>query len=369
MGGVRELNIDDGPALAQLHLEVFGRGGATEDQVRQAYSPPLLSMILDHQYADHAAPSMVFEDQGDVVGFVLNICRPVMLDGERIWVATTSHLAVRDGSRSSLAGIHLLRAITDGPQDATYIDRSNSSGRKAAEAAGFVPFPAYSLRWTRRMQPAAELSKRLARKAGAPSLRRIEPLVDTVMPALVRNRLSPELPERPAGLTSRELTIENVVEVGSSLLWSADLHPVFDDGVHLKHEWDLLERTYPNCDLLRRGLFSKRGDLVAWYIVLLRTDDRAEVVQFVANKAVQRMAFIHLLHDIADTEHISAAGRLPPNLFYDVEGLGCVVTTNSATVAVHAKNPRVLETFRQGRSWLTSMEGETLINPVWAVPK
>ena|GEM_PF-5826107 len=369
MGDIRPLTLDDGARLAEIHLSVFGHYGNTEDEVRRAYTAPSISMILDHRYRDHVAPSLVFELDGKVVGFVLTMCRPAIYNDDRVWLATTSHLAVEEESRPSLAAIHLLRAVAAGPQDATYIDRSNSAGRKAEQAAGFVPLPSHSLRWTRLMRPGDAASARLAQASRSPLLLRAGPLLDRTMPNKVRNRLSAELPPRPTAIATGELTIDHVTQTGASLLDSPALHPVLDDAEHVRHEWDLLARAQRNAQLVRRVLLSKRGDVVGWYLFFVDPHKRAEVVQFVAKRPAQRMAFLHLLHDLSETDAMDASGRLPLSLLYDIEDLGCKITTHEASTAIHTESSEIRSAFTQNKVWLSGLEGEVLISPLTTVPR
>ena len=161
MGEVRPATPADLRQMAEIDLTEGVTPGHTEDDVRRAYDEVVPELVFDQPYADHASPSLVFEHEGTVVGFVLVGCQPVVFGGERRWLAVTSHLGVLEEARSTLAGVHLLRAVTDGPQDLVYVDRSNEAGRTALQAAGFEQFPTHSLRWSKLLRPGASAARRV----------------------------------------------------------------------------------------------------------------------------------------------------------------------------------------------------------------
>ncbi len=220
MGGVRPIETKDLPKLTEVHLAAFGEYGNTRDEITRGYEVKLPELLLADPDAEHASPSLVFEQDGDVVGFELVLCRPVVFRGERLWCATTSHLGVVPDARASLAGIHLLRAATDGPQDLTYVDRSNAAGRQALKAAGFEQIPAASLRWELTLRPGAELSRRVANRLprGAGLLGKVAERVESAGPEAVRKRSVADLPPLPKTLSSEPLTIDTVMAVGPRLL-------------------------------------------------------------------------------------------------------------------------------------------------------
>ncbi len=369
MGGVRPLESDDLPRLVEVHLATFGHVGNTRDEIERGYIDKLPSVFLEHSDADHASPSLVFEHEGSVVGFVLVVSRQVRFGDERIWLASTSHLAVDPSARSSLAAIHLMRAITEGPQDLTYVDRSNAASRATLQAAGFEPMPNYSLRWRRVLRPAVSASQRLAGRLGG----RAEFLVglgrraDASLPERIRSRTVAELPKRPPTLSSVPLTIDHVVTAGPALMSGYDLHPIFGDASVVEREWNLHALARPNSLVNRTAVVSRRGDVVGWYIDEIEDDGWARVLQFVARPEHRQAVFVSMLHDLDEREAVDVVGDLPLDLLYDAEVAGCRLSSDTATTSVHASDDRLLEVFRRNRAWLSAIEGEFLLNPPAAV--
>ena len=109
------------------------------------------------------------------------------------------------------------------------------------------------------------------------------------------------------------------------------------------------------------------GDLVGWYFADITSDGYADVFQLAARPEHRRAAMITLLHDLDDRGVVDVSGDAPLELLFDLEGLGCQLTTNRATTAVHTSDPGILAAFRANRVWLSALEGEYLLNPPAAV--
>lgn len=372
VAGVRPLTVADGARLAEIHIAAFGHLGATEDAIDRGYRDMLPRLLLDNPDADRAAPSLVFEHDGVIVGFVLVACHPVVFRGERRWLATTSHLGVLPEARASLAGIHLLRATVAGPQDLTYADRSNTAGRQALRAAGFEQVPASSLRWTKTLRPGVSLSQRIATRlpAGSDLLVRTARRAERSLPAPVRARAVADLPPVPTTLGSEPLRVDHVTAAAPDLLAGADLHPVLTDAAHVERAWALIRAARVNSTIVASAVLSRGGggDVVGWYIVDIAEGGVADVVQFIALPAFRAGALLLLLHDLRGRGVVSASGDLPLSMLYDADGLGCRTTAADAATSVHTDDPGIAAAFRHDRVWLSAIEGEYLMDPPAAVP-
>ncbi len=370
MGEVRAVREADLEQMAQVHLNAQGHIGNTVDEVVRGYTVKVPELILNHRYSAHASPSLVFEQDGDVHGFVLVGCQPVVFSGERLWSASTSHLMVDPNARSSLAAVHLLRAVIEGPQDLVFVDRSNTAGRVALQAAGFEQLPASSLRWRKVLQRGTARSQQLASRTRI-SISRATDVAqqgERLAGRLLRRSLHAELPESPRGISIEELTTEHVADNLSNMLTAADLHPDFSDIGHLEHTWRLIERSRPNSSIIAHAVLNPRGRTLGWYIMDINEFGHAEVVQMMAVDAHRRTVLLQALTQAQINNAVIVEGRLPLDLIYPASDLGCTVTSSEAT-SIHTSKPKLLDCFQQGRALLSPLEGEFLINPVSAVPR
>src|SRR5262249_60171977 len=88
----------------------------------------------------------------------------MLLHGRPIRAATSMHFMVEPGSRSTLAGVQLLKTFFSGPQDLSLTDTAGAVGRKIWEGIGGDTALAYSINWTRLLRPTRYVVRLLARK-------------------------------------------------------------------------------------------------------------------------------------------------------------------------------------------------------------
>ena len=266
-----------------------------------------------------------------------------------------------------MAAIHLLRAVTDGPQDLTYVNRSNAAGRHALRAAGFEQIPASSLRWEKTLRPVASVAGRIEARLpfDAHFLVTASERAAPHLPGPFGRRALVELPPRPRTVAGRPLTIDDVITIGPQLVADYDLHPDLGDRAIVEHDWSLIERVCPNSTIVRVALTSRRGDVIGWYIVEIgRTGgNAADVLQFAVGPGHQLAAMTCLLHDMFDRGVVTARGELPLRLLYDAETLGCRFYSHDATTSVDAADDDLLDVFRRDRAWLSAIEGELIDLP------
>lgn len=365
MFSIRPLETGDIPALPAIHLASFP-GGEDPETVRRGYQT-LVPELVERQRleAEHRAPSLVAEQEGVVVGFVLVDGRQVEFVDSMLWLATTSHLAVSKEARGGLAAIRLLREVMAGPQDLTYVNQSNPAARQVLRAAGFQQFPAYSLRWDRMLRPATSLASRIGRRLGLPISTVVDRSgrIETQLPPRVLQRWTPPLPEPSNHLSFGDLTIETVASVGPLLVADADLRPPFGNPAIVKAIWDRLDNDRPRTSKLRLSVRTHRGDVVGWFIVDIEPEGKAEVLQMVVRPEHQRPALVDLLHELRERGVVTVGGELPMSLIYDLEELGCAITSANSTTSVHSTRTGILEAFANGRVLLSHLEGEFLVNP------
>src|SRR5262249_12707955 len=142
--------------------------------------------------AEEEITSLVYEaSDGKIIGFIGITPRRMLLRGQPIRAAISMHFMVDPGSRSTLAGVQLLKTFFSGPQDLSLTDGSGNVGRKIWEALGGVTALPYSINWLRVLRPGQYMLDRLRRKKGllrafALALRPLCPLVDAIV-----SRVSP----------------------------------------------------------------------------------------------------------------------------------------------------------------------------------
>src|SRR5215813_2491706 len=169
MNSVRPFTKNDIPQVVSLFQKVFFKNGQT------APSPSKLDAYFEEMFFhtpwtervtekgtekgaekgtegrdEEEISSLVYETgDGAIIGFIGIIPRRMLLHGRPIRAATSMHFMVEPGSRSTLAGVQLLKTFFSGPQDLSLTDSAGAVGRKIWEGLGGATALAYSINWTR----------------------------------------------------------------------------------------------------------------------------------------------------------------------------------------------------------------------------
>src|SRR5262245_60405106 len=135
-------------------------------------------IFFNNPWYDEMIPSLVYqESDGRIIGFLGVVPRQMIFLDRPIRVAVSFHYMVEPDSRSSMAGVKLLRAFFAGPQDLSLTDGAGQVGRRIWEGVGGATAWAYSLLWTRILRPARHAVDFLGRrKAFSPFAHALSPL-------------------------------------------------------------------------------------------------------------------------------------------------------------------------------------------------
>src|SRR5262245_51849959 len=193
MNSVRPFTKNDIPQVVKLFQKVFFTNGQTAPSSSKliAYFE---EMFFHNPWVREGAkeeareevPSLVYETgDGGVIGFIGIIPRRMLLHGRPIRAATSMHFMVDPDSRSTLAGVQLLKTFFSGPQDLSLTDSAGAVGRKIWEGLGGATALAYSINWMRLLRPSRYVLRLLARKNRllrpiAGLLRPLCPIVDAI---------------------------------------------------------------------------------------------------------------------------------------------------------------------------------------------
>src|SRR5262245_4790822 len=196
MGHVREFESRDIPQVAGLHRTVFG-GGAEADG--DAYRSYFEGVFLDHPWHEEGVASRVYEEAGGrISGFLGVVPRRISMDGRPLLAAICSQFVVHP-ERRGMAGLQLLKAVFDGPQDVSISDEANDATRRIWEARGGATAFLHSLRWLRPLRPgrlaAAWLRRRPWLRPLAAVSRAGAAIGEALTASLYRTRLRPAAPE------------------------------------------------------------------------------------------------------------------------------------------------------------------------------
>jgi hypothetical protein len=369
MNSVRPFTKNDIPQVTKLFQKVFFNNG------RPAPSSSKLDAYFEEMFfhnpwikgeteraTEEDIQSLVYETaSGAIVGFIGIIPRRMLLDGRPIRVATSMHFMVEPGSRSTLAGVQLLKTFFSGPQDLSLTDSAGAVGRKIWEGIGGATALAYSINWVRLLRPSRYVLRLLARKNKPLRLftRLLMPLCP-IVDAMASRALSHRFGKPAVSLQSADLDQETLLGGITQFPSGYALRPDYDTRSLL---W-LLARADQLAgpgELRKIALRDADGELVGWYLYELGADGLGEVLQVVGRKKSFGEVLDHLFYHAWRNGAVALSGRLDPKFVQEFSDKYCFFNCDGPWTLTHSRNPEVLRAIYQGDLFLTRLEGEWLM--------
>lgn len=362
VGGIRPFVESDLPAIAELYVKVFPQGRQYSHQRLQARFSRIL---LQNPWYDPSIPSLVYEQQGMVVGFLGIVVRPMMLGNVPLRVAVSNHFMVDPDSRSTKAGLSLLSKLFAGPQDLA-IAESGDSSRKIWEALGGRTSLGYSLYWTRLLRPAHYVLYQLGRKALPRPLGWLSrPLCNVADAIVTRIRQSPLYQQpRPA---EEELSSRELLDCLARFPKASALRPSYDE-YSLNWLLTVLAEKRAQGSLRKVLVRGEQNEIVGWYIYYLNAGGVSTVLQiWVSPPGRLDRILEHLCYHAWRQGSIAVTGRLQPRFTKEYGANHCLLHWRS-WMLVHARDPKILEAMDHQDAFFTSLEGESWIGVEGELP-
>lgn len=361
-GHVRPLEPRDIPRIAELHSKVYGDKYRGREQSLQA---DLEKLFLGNPWCTDELPSLVFEaGQGEVIGCLGVLPRPMWFNGRRIMAAVSHSFMVEPDRRASLAAVHLVKRFFTGSQDLSLAE-VNRVSRRIWESAGGTSSLLYGLSWTRPLRPSRYVLSFL-RNRGLPSVAGwlLEPVcrfMDMVTPRISGK---PFQFAEPAAARGEELDAAVLSESLPRFTEDRLLRPLYDAG---SAGW-LLQSLADNgrYGVLRKTLVRDAdGKVQGWYLYLMKSNGVAEVVQLVGERASIDAVLDHLFFHAREQGAIAVTGQVDPAFFRNLSDRYCIFHhPTDSWLMLDSKDPEILHAIEAGKAFLTRLEGEWWISSI-----
>ena len=358
---IRPLEREDIPAVARLY-QVVMRGGSGEPP---AFLEPFFERtLLDQPWADPAIPSLVYVEEGEIVGFIGSNVKRMRFDGDPITMACSAHQIAHPRVRNRAVGALLMRKYMSGPQDLTITDGATEPVRRMWEGLGGRTVHACCFSYVRVFRPWRLALGRVAERL---DVHRVESALAPMAAGLdwataVVSRRSRRA--APPATDVEPLTPHRLLE----------LLPAIDGTVRLRVDYDLpyldwlfqeLNREQPT--LWQRGV--RRGKLwaeavhsggrpVGWYVCQLRADLLCRVLQIAAAPAETDFVLTQLLHGASARGAAGVYGRVEPRLVGPLSVSRSFLRFSEGRMLVNAREPELVNTVIRGDALLTRLDGE-----------
>ena len=356
MATIRAFKHADVPAVAALRARSFTFSEHTD---RAAVEMCFEEILLESPWYSDASPSLVYEDAGEIVGFLGLMFREIRFRNERLRGAIATEFMV-DPARRGLPGLALLRQLFRGDQDLTFSDVTNDDARMLWERMGGHTAHLHSMQWTRALRP-FRMAAAGTGSTPAARLTRLatRPLLNALDAAAARTRGSTYRQSAPAGR-------RGYVEVRDII---AHMNGILPNALRLEYDepslsW-LIERLGQKNiygRLKQFGVWDAEDTLVGWCFYFEQPGGVSQVAQFAARHDRQTLVFDHLLHDAWRSGALAITGRLESAATQHLSDRSCVLSRSAPWTTVHSRRPDVLNAICSGDAYFSRLDGEWWMN-------
>jgi len=353
MGQITPLVKDDIPHLVDLYMKAFPDSNQVSVQALGGYFDEI---FFHNPWYDEALPSLVYrDDHRRIVGFLGVMPRRMSMNGRPIQVAISHHFMVEPDSRSTLAGVQLLKEFFKGPQDLSLAQATDVS-RKIWEGLGGSTSLLYSIHWMRPLRPSWYFMSLLKRHGlPAPFIFASRPFCAVSDAILIRMPQSPFRQIVPL-VSGEDLDVETLHACLSECSSKQSLRPEYN-GRSLK--W-LLEKAAQKkrYGTLQKVLVRDAEQIIGWYLYYLNPGGSSEVLQIGARDNSINDVLDHLFYHAWQRGVITLSGQLEPRFMPELLKKYCLFNSHLPWMLVHSNKPELLQAIHRGDAFLTRLEGE-----------
>jgi hypothetical protein len=356
MTRIRALSHDDIAQVADLHRDVMETGPRMTAPLLERYRAWLTTVFLENPMRTVGIESLVYEDDGDIVGFIGVVARQVSIRKRVFRGSAASNFCVRRSHRGRV-GMQMAREYLARSSEFALIDELTDRTRSLWDRLGMVAMP-QSVRWTLPLRPVRHVLSLTARHLPqwlAFVSARSAMAVDHLAARMPR---SPFRYEAPA-LTGETLTAAGLAQLLAEFGTDDYLRPVVSDG---STEW-LVERarTMTRFGALEMVALRDAGKVVGWYIYHARQGGIGDVLQLMSIPAAAPQVLVHLAMHARERGVASLTGTMDPVFLSPLSEHWAVLSPAPMVTRwrlVYSNRPEVLEAYWRDRLLLSRLDGE-----------
>ncbi len=353
---IRDCRRSDLPQVADLFVDTFPLGWHSSVEALVAYFE---DVYFGHPWCGEEFPSLVFEQNGVISGFVGVVPRRMNFNGESIRVCVPSALMVRQddrGRRNPIVAIGLLRRMLDGGQDLTLTDTANDLSRSLFVSCGATVAYPYNYSWLRPLRPfcaGLEVGSRVLPQIVPKLVKPFARLADVVNSAMPFN---PFKVKKHANFLIEDMTPAMQLDAMAALP-NCSLMPSYDLS-SLKWLMKMAQHSVTEGKLSRRIVRDADGRFKGWFIYYQNRKSVGRVLQFVSTRQSTQDVFDCLLYDAQAAGLAALWGRTDP-LNPEIANHNRSIFLSKPMVLVHSKREEIIRTILAGQMLFSGLEGES----------
>ena len=356
MTRIRELTASDIPQVADVHREAMATGSAMTPALLEKYREWLTSVFLENPMRVDGVESLVYEDGGEILGFMGVVPRQVSLGGRVYRAAAGSNFCVRPGRRGRI-GMQMAREYLARSGDLAFIDQLVDRTRPIWDHLGMVAMP-QSVRWTLPLRPLQHVLSLVGPRLPAPLTAVARPVATALDRVATGVRRSPFKYDAPA-LAAEDLTGESLSRLLQEFGTERHLRPVTSDG---SAAWlvERARRLTKHGELQLVALRDER-EVLGWYVYHANPGQPSEVLQLVSTPRASSQVLDHLAGHARARGVVSLTGALDLGFLSALSNRWAVLSPAprpTRWLLVHSGRPEILEAFWRGQVLLSRLDGE-----------
>lgn len=357
MRGIRQFEASDIPLVTSLHCDAFGNPRPRSIAEKEEYQRWLTTVFLDNPMRAEGLASIVFEEDGELVGFLGIVARRLRLNGKTYQGSVCSNFCVRPDRRGGV-GAQLLTYYRSMQQDVAFVDEVRDRAGALFQRCGWNASGLQSVRWVLPLRPVERALSTLQYRLPAALIGAGRPVSRGLDAALLSVPRSPFRLDESA-LKVRELVPDDLARLIQEFGSPRDLRPITEDGSTV---W-LVERARgmtEQGDLHVAALEDAKGNVVGWYVYYSKAGGQSEVLQLVATRDAAKGVLDSLMGDAYRRGAVSLSGTLHPSFLPHLAARRALFDSASGSrwMLVHTRHPEIMEAFWSGDLLLSRLDGE-----------
>lgn len=358
---VREFVQSDVPQVVNLYWKFMSpRTGEAPAALHDSFT----ELYFCNPIVDTTAPSFVYEESGEVLGFFGVTTRKMCFSGEVIRVGLAGNFVVHPKARGGVAAPGLLGAYVASNHDLLLTDSANDISRHLFQRVGFKTIPALNIHWARPLQTSQyavyAMSRGMSSNAAAAFRLVTKPLcavVDSMSDRVVRSRPVPK-----TAMFAEDLSLDTLLHSFTDYQKNYAIWPEFDAEL-LRWILQFMGRNRKRGTLRGVMLRDESGNSIGWYLYYARPGAIGEVVQVCGRPDLFKAVLEHLFQDAREHRVIALHGVAEYRRISDFSDQGCFFTCRGGWTLAHSRRPELLDVLERGDAFLSRLDGEWCLNP------
>ena len=357
MRGIRPFDASDIPLVTALHCDAFANPQPRSEAAREEYHRWLSTVFLENPMRTPGIGSIVFEEDGQLIGFLGVVPRRLQLNGRTYQASVCSNFCVRPDRRGGV-GAQLLSQYRNMPHDVAFVDEVRDRAAALFERCGWNVSGLQSVRWVLPLRPVERLLSTFQYRLPAQFITAGRPVTRALDSMLRRVPRSPFRVEAPE-LVAKQMASPDLARLIGDFAAPSDLRPVTTDG---STAW-LVERARGMTQQGELHLLSvedARGETVGWCVYYAVTGGQGEVLQLVSTREAAKGVLDALAHHAYVRGTASLSGTLHPTFLPHLAARRAFFDSASGSrwMLVHTQKREIMEAFWRGDLLISRLDGE-----------